>query len=139
MYDGARPGGGRAPGASITLGSQKTVNLEGTLAFDPRYTRNGVVQGSVYIFNVGKLMSVGFGESCTLFDADTDYPLTTPRRSVGLDSRGNHVSRDYLQPWSPGSSGYPAAFWILFDQENYILPDSNEYDFEAQIVCMWLE
>ena len=133
MFERNRPGGGKQPLASITLGSQRTVNPEGTLAFDPRYTRNGVVQGSVYIFSVGNLLRIGHGNSCTLFDAETDYPLAKPRRSVGFDSIGNHVSREFLHPYSVG--GYPAAFWILFDQENYIIPDSNEYDYEVHIIC----
>lgn len=134
VFSGTRPGGGKTPVASITLGTQRTKNSDGTLLFDPQYTRNGVVQGSVYLIQVGRLLNVGHGESCTLFDADTDYPLAMPHRSVGLDSLGNHVGRE-LSPWRSGENYYPAAFWILFDQENYIIPDSNEYDFEAQIVC----
>ena len=110
------------------MGSLRSVNGDKTLAFDPRYTRNGVVQGSAYFFNMGRLLNVGHGESCTLFEAETDYPLATPRRSTGADTIGNHAGLEMF-----GESR--AVFWILYDQANYIVPHSGEYDYEAHIVC----
>ena len=87
VYSHNRPGGGQKPVATINLGTQKVVNSDKTLAFYPRYTKKSTVQGSVYFFNVGRLMlNVGHGESCTLFDSETDYPFATPRRSIGADT-----------------------------------------------------
>ena len=128
VYSGNRPGGGQAPIATLTMGSLRSVNGDKTLAFDPRYTRNGVVQGSAYFFNMGRLLNVGHGESCTLFEAETDYPLATPQRNTGADTIGNHAGLEMF-----GESR--AVFWILYDQANYIIPHSGEYDYEAHIVC----
>lgn len=128
VYSGTRPGGGHSPIATINLGSQRTVNSDNSLAYDPRYTHKSSVQGSAYFFNLGKLLRVAHGYSCTLFEAETDYPLARPLRSIGADSIGNHIGRELF-------GSYTFTFWILFEQENYIIPDSGDYDYEAQIVC----
>ena len=130
VYSGNIPGRGQSPIATLDLGSQRTVNAEKSLAFDPRYTRNSVVQGSAYFFNMNALLDAGHGESCTLFDAETDYPIAYPLRSTGADGIGNHVGREIF-----GKYGQ-FTFWILFHKENYIIPASSDYDYELHIVCM---
>ena len=62
------------------------MNSDKTLAYDPQYTPNGVVQGSAYFFNMGRRLSAGHEESCALSEAETDYPLATTRRSTGADT-----------------------------------------------------
>ena len=78
---------------------------------------------------MGRLLDVGHGESCTLFDSETDYPLATPRRSTGADTIGNHAGLEVF-------GEYRAVFWILFEQQDYIIPGSKDYDYEAHILCI---
>ena len=44
------------------------------------------------------------------------------------DAIGNHAGKEIF-----GEETF--TFWILFDQANYIIPNSGNYDFEAHIMC----
>ena len=127
VYSGNLPEG-QTKIATLDLGSQKSVNSDKTLAYDPQYTRSGAVLGSAYFFNMGHLLDAAHGQSCVLFEAETDYPMDCPRRSTGADAIGNHTGKEIF-----GEETF--TFWILFDQANYIIPNSGNYYFEAHIMC----